>query len=75
MSYGFGFDPELPTGFQDADIEMRELEEWANEPRCPACFEAIDYCQGHGEMGDPAGFALLQAHDAGDHRACLTICD
>lgn len=27
---------------------------------CPACGEPIDYCQGHGEIGDPAGYALLQ---------------
>lgn len=26
MSYGFGHDPEVPAGFQDADIEMRDLE-------------------------------------------------
>lgn len=24
---GMGFDPEVPAGFQDADIEMREIEE------------------------------------------------
>lgn len=27
----FGFDPEVPAGYQDADIEMRELEEQAAE--------------------------------------------
>lgn len=26
----FGFDPEVPAGFQDADIELRELEDQAN---------------------------------------------
>ena len=31
--YSFGYDPEVPGGFQDADIEMRELEERANEMR------------------------------------------
>lgn len=39
-------------------------------PRCFVCGEDIDYCQGHGEIGDPAGFAILQAHDAGDHSRC-----
>lgn len=29
--YGFGHDPEVPAGYQDADIEMRELEEQARE--------------------------------------------
>lgn len=27
----FGFDPEVPAGFQDADIEMLELAEAADE--------------------------------------------
>lgn len=38
--------------------------------RCPACGSPIDYCQGHGEIGDPAGHAILEAHDAGDHSSC-----
>lgn len=40
------------------------------EAKCPACGSVIDYCQGHGEIGDPAGFAILQAHDDGDHSGC-----
>lgn len=39
-------------------------------PRCPACGEPIDYCQGHGPSGDPIGFAILEAHDAGEHSQC-----
>lgn len=39
-------------------------------PSCPACGSPIDYCQGHGEIGDPGGFAILQAHDSGDHSDC-----
>lgn len=38
--------------------------------RCPACGDVIDYCQGHGEIGDPAGRAILDAHDDGDHSGC-----
>lgn len=38
--------------------------------RCPACGDMIDYCQGHGPIGDPAGFAVLEAHDDGDHGRC-----
>ena len=38
--------------------------------RCPACGDVIDYCQGHGEIGDPAGFAILAAHDDDDHSGC-----
>jgi hypothetical protein len=40
------------------------------DARCPACGDLIDYCPGHGEIGDPAGFALLSAHDDGDHDGC-----
>lgn len=42
--------------------------EWIS--RCPACGDPIDYCQGHGEIGDPAGRAILDAHDEGDHTQC-----
>lgn len=38
--------------------------------RCPACGDVIDYCRGHGAIGDPAGRAILDAHDAGDHAEC-----
>ncbi len=27
---------------------------------CPACADPVDYCQGHGETGDPDGFARLR---------------
>ena len=38
--------------------------------RCPACGEFIDYCPGHGDLGDPILAAVLRAHDDGDHHAC-----
>ena len=37
---------------------------------CPACGDPMDYCQGHGPIGDPAGAAILDAHDNGDHSDC-----
>lgn len=40
------------------------------DPRCPACGDPIDYCQGHGVMGDPEGFVILALHDEGDHSRC-----
>jgi hypothetical protein len=65
------YDPELPAGFQDADIELREMQdEAAAMSWCPACGDPIDYCSGHGEIGDPVGFAILQKHDAGQHGSC-----
>lgn len=41
------------------------------ESRCPACGDLIDYCQGHGEIGDPVGRAILDCHDAGEHDDCF----
>lgn len=40
---------------------------------CPACGEPADYCQGHGEVDDPDGHAVLVQHDLDDHRDCLSI--
>ncbi len=37
---------------------------------CPACGQPIDYCQGHGEIGDPDGALILSAHDDGNHAWC-----
>lgn len=37
---------------------------------CPACGEVMDFCQGHGEFGDPEGRQVLDQHDAGDHSSC-----
>jgi hypothetical protein len=37
---------------------------------CPACGDPIDYCQGHGEIGDPEGRRILTQHDLGFHSEC-----
>lgn len=37
---------------------------------CPACGEATDFCQGHGEIGDPEGHRILTDHDSGRHPQC-----
>ena len=37
---------------------------------CPACGVPIDYCQGHGEIGDYAGWCILNDHDNGEHFGC-----
>ena len=50
-----------------ADVEDDE-EEYVSV--CPACGEFIDYCLGHGDMGDPDGAAILDAHDDGIHDGC-----
>lgn len=38
--------------------------------RCPVDGEPIDYCQGHGRIGDPIGYNILLAHDYGYHGRC-----
>lgn len=38
--------------------------------RCVACGEYIDYCQGHGEIGDPYGASILRKHEYGNHTEC-----
>ncbi|HEY6057206.1 MAG TPA: hypothetical protein VIV06_04200 [Candidatus Limnocylindrales bacterium] len=50
------------------DIEAEAEAEYVS--RCPACGDPIDYCQGHGEIGDPTGAAILADHDAGQHWRC-----
>ena len=40
------------------------------DPRCPACGEPIDYCRGHGEIGDPTGALVLKLHDLDEHMMC-----
>lgn len=49
--------------------------EHSDVARCPACGDAIDYCQGHGEIGDPSGYRILQRHDNGDHVLCALDCE
>ena len=70
---------ELDKAALDRHITGNYGEEFFGEEEsaCPACGEFISYCQGHGEIGDPAGFAILQAHDAGDHSDCAdeAYCD
>ena len=41
-----------------------------NDARCPACGQYIDYCQGHGMIGDLFGWRILRAHDDGNHAFC-----
>jgi hypothetical protein len=48
--------------------EPAAIEEFVG--RCPACGDPIDYCQGHGEIGDPIGASILADHDAGNHDRC-----
>lgn len=50
-----------------------EVEVALNSELCPVCGDTPDYCQGHGEIGDPAGFSTLAKHDGGDHSNCHPV--
>ena len=47
-----------------------EMDEYIGEPNCPACGQPIDYCQGHGSLGDPHGAEILAMHDRDNHSQC-----
>lgn len=60
-----------PAWRTEEDEERHPDYEFVDEYEvCPVCAERIDYCQGHGEIGDPVGFAILAKHDADDHSEC-----
>ena len=64
------------AGLQElADSEGWEAEDNEYVSTCPACGDPIDYCQGHGPSGDPAGFAILELHDDDDHSQCAPNSD
>ena len=54
---------------------MHSLDDYIQLSRCPACGEWIDYCQGHGNIGDPEGAKVLEMHDEGDHSLCVIDCE
>lgn len=45
-------------------------EDYELDAPCPACGNPLDYCSGHGLIGDPAGFEILVAHEDGNHYGC-----
>lgn len=56
---------------KDDRAEALDVLTGETESQCPACGEFIQYCQGHGEIGDPHGAAILAKHDDGDHSDCV----
>ena len=40
------------------------------ESKCPACGDFIDYCQGHGEIGDPEGYAIIKQQEETTCASC-----
>jgi hypothetical protein len=60
----------VPVDDQQPSDEEEEEDEHLYVSSCPACGEFIDFCQGHGEIGDPWGASILEMHDNGDHSEC-----
>lgn len=59
---------EVDAWYTEAELDDEDRDDPG--PRCVACGDPIEYCSGHGEIGDPVGFEILRAHDDGDHRRC-----
>jgi hypothetical protein len=52
----------LPASQRDlAEADCRQHARLFHPDLCPACTNEADYCPGHGQIGDPAGYALLVA--------------
>lgn len=74
-----GEDRHLEAAYEDRQmqeindlLQPRTWEEIAEtEALCPACGDWMDFCQGHGEIGDPVGWSILQAHEGGEHDDCF----
>lgn len=62
-----GADAEIAAPVAETETEYLDYDD---TERCVVCGEFVDYCQGHGEIGDPHGYAIMVAHDNGDHSAC-----
>lgn len=63
-------DRHITGNYGEDQFRDDDPDEWEELSFCPACGQSSDYCQGHGEIGDPAGFAVLLAHDINDHSGC-----
>ena len=65
----------IESAYGDPDIENPD-DPGDDGSSCPACGGVIDYCAGHGEIGDPTGAATLARHDDSDHTSCDPLgCD
>ena len=57
-------------GSPGSEKARSEMVLYTEESRCPACGQPIDYCQGHGSLGDPHGAEILAMHDRDNHSQC-----
>jgi hypothetical protein len=68
----FGYDKDRrPTQAEALAALLRYLDEGVYSlDNCPACGKPFDYCQGHGRIGDPAGYHVVLRHEYADHSHC-----
>ncbi|WIC89714.1 hypothetical protein SEA_BRAXOADDIE_92 [Rhodococcus phage Braxoaddie] len=69
LAIGASTDPAPVSAAPDDDTDPDDDGEPVS--RCVACGEVIDYCTGHGEIGDPDGARIIDAHDNDDHTGCV----
>lgn len=76
ISFGYDKPDNSTTQIEMLDVLMRHIEDvYPVDSGCPACGEAPDYCQGHGEIGDIRGYNILILHDDGNHSRCHPASD
>lgn len=56
-----------PLDQYERPVDRPEVVQYAG---CVACGNPIDYCPGHGLIGDPIMALVLERHSNGDHCAC-----
>ena len=60
------------------DFRRTAFTDWMDEIEniCPACGDSMDYCQGHGVIGDPVGSHVLYCHyELDKHDKCHQLSD
>ncbi|WNM69993.1 hypothetical protein SEA_GUYFAGIERI_90 [Rhodococcus phage GuyFagieri] len=62
-------DPATP-GEGEPDDDTDPDDDGEPVSRCVVCGEVIDYCNGHGPIGDPDGARVLDDHDNDEHSGC-----
>jgi hypothetical protein len=73
ISDGIAIDTMPESAFDNNDDNNNERDAIMDDDYvsiCPVCGSPIDYCQGHGKIGDPNGALILRLHDRDDHSHC-----
>lgn len=69
-------DMKMAQHVSDTDEFVPMMEQFPEQgERCCVCGSEVDYCSGHGEIGDPVGFEVLLKHEDDDHEDCHMLAD